>query len=365
MKSTPAMSVAGGDPLASDPQRLLAIGGIVLVVVGLVFGDLFAVFVLHPNNARIGEALYTAAELIPVGDNAGIQAQFATIGSLLENRGTKVDTHSHIIHVGYIALLLALLHPWVALSSALKRGATYVFIVGAILMPPSIFAIHYVGLSASPLEHIGWASMLADLSGALLALAVFLHFYGLWRHAREAPQIDGDTSCHIAIDDGAARALLLGGLVLLVCGFLYGAAYAAAQRFGLGSSEVDILNNIVAHAAAVQTDLLDQDFAALARFQMLRAINIAVHTHINELGILLLLMAFLQGHIQFRDATRRFWARSALVSAFALPLGVLLEIPAGILGRVIADLAGLGLIVSLIAMLFGLLRTTGARDARA
>jgi len=350
-------------PLVTDTQRLLAIGGILLVAAGMLFGDIFAMFVLHPNNARIGEAMYAASQLLPAGDADGILAHFMAIGGFLENRGTKVDTHSHIIHMGYIALLLAMIQPWVALSPALKWRAAWLFIVAAALLPVSIFSIYYVGLAYSPLEHIGWGSIFADFFGALLAVAVALQLWGLWRHGRGHEGSDVQpTSTHSG--NKASRTLLTGGLLLLVCGFLYGAGYAAWAQSGAAVSEVDILKSIVTHAAASEQELLGADFNAYGNYQMYRAINIAVHTHINEMGILLLLMSFMQVAIHYTDSTSRRWAQLAVVSGFGLPIGILLEIKLGIVGSILADLFGFTMIVALMAMLFGLLRYTGAADSR-
>ncbi len=350
-------------PLGTNTQRLLAIGGILLVAAGMLFGDVFAMFVLHPNNARIGEAMYAASQLVPAGDAEGILAHFMAIGGFLENRGTKVDTHSHIIHMGYIALLLAMLQPWVALSPTLKRRAAWLFIVSAALLPVSIFSIYYVGLAYSPLEHIGWGSIFADLFGALLAVAVALQLLGLWRHSREHENSKVEpASSHSG--KRASQTLLAGGLLLLVCGFLYGAGYAAWTQSGVAASEVDILKRIVTHAAASEQALLGADFNAYGNYQMVRAINIAVHTHINEMGILLLLMSFMQVAIHYTERTRRWWAQLAVVSAFGLPIGILMEIKLGIIGSVLADFFGFTMIVALMAMLFGLLRYTGAVDAQ-
>jgi len=349
-------------PLASNSQRLLTIGGILLIASGMLFGDIFAMFVLHPNNVRIGEAMYAASQLISAGDADGILAHFMSIGGFLENRGTKVDTHTHIIHMGYIALLLAMLQPWVALSPALKRRTAWLFIVSAILLPVSIFSIYYVGLAYSPLEHIGWGSIFADLFGALLAVAMSIQLWGLWRHRRgQGEEVEPQ---YLNSENSAARALLVGGLLLLVSGFLYGAGYAAWTQSGAAISEVDILKDIVTHAAASEQELLGADFGDYGNYQMFRAINIAVHTHINEMGILLLLMSFVQGFIHYGENTRRRWARLAVISGFGLPIGILMEINFGIVGSVVADFFGFTMIVSLMAMLFGLLRYTGARDAQ-
>jgi hypothetical protein len=46
---------------------------------------------------------------------------FTDVGTFLENRGTKVDTHVHMIDFGYLALLLAALQPWVAFGEKTKR----------------------------------------------------------------------------------------------------------------------------------------------------------------------------------------------------------------------------------------------------
>ena len=349
------------DPIASESQRLLTIGGILLIASGMLFGDIFAMFVLHPNNARIGEAMFAASQLVPAGDADGILVHFMAIGGFLENRGTKVDTHSHIIHMGYIALLLAMLQPWVALNNVTKRRTAWLFIISAIMMPVSIFAIYYIGLAYSPFEHIGWASISADVFGGLLALAVFIYLWGLWRHSRNS-ETHVPTPKYLSPQNAAAGALLVGGLLLLVSGFLYGAGYAAWSKFGGASSEVDILKNIVTHAAASQQDLLGAAFGDFGNYQMYRAINVAVHTHINEMGILLLLMAFVQAFIQYSDRVRRRWAQLAIISGFGLPIGILMEINFGILGSILADFFGFTMIVSLMAMLFGLLRRTGARD---
>jgi hypothetical protein len=320
----------------------------------MLFGDLFAIFVLHPNNARIGEAMFTASQLVPSGDVDGIMAQFMAIGGFLENRGTKVDTHSHVIHMGYIALLLALLQPWVALSEQVKRRAAWLFVLSAILLPLSIFSIYYVGLAYSPISYIGWGSILADFFGATAALAMFVQFWGLWRHVRG----EGAAAGVLAAGSGqrASRTLLVGGLLLLVWGFLYGAAYAAWTQSGSGASEVDILKSIVTNAAADNQELLGQDFAAFGNYQMHRAINVASHAHINEMGILLLLLSFIQGLLAGDENARSRWATIAVASAWLLPVGILLEIPFGVVGSVIADLSGFCVIISLLVMLSGLLR---------
>jgi len=53
---------------------------------------------------------------------------------LLEDRGTKVDAHVHMIGAGYLALLLALVQPFVVLPQGTKKVLAALFIAGAALL---------------------------------------------------------------------------------------------------------------------------------------------------------------------------------------------------------------------------------------
>jgi hypothetical protein len=163
-------------------RRLLLLGGIGLILVGMIFGDIFAVFVLHQNAARVGASLSEASHAALAGDGAGVLKNFQDVGGSLENRGTKVDTHVHIVAFGYLALMLALLEPWIALSRKAKKHLTWLFLFGAGLLPVCVFLIHYVGLTYSPVQTIGWASIFADLGGFFVVVAMLGYLTGLVKH---------------------------------------------------------------------------------------------------------------------------------------------------------------------------------------
>src|SRR5436190_17273949 len=106
---------------AMSARRLLVFGGIALIASGMLFGDIFAVFVLHQNGGETGSALLAATEAVQTQNPAAAKEAFRRIGGLLEDRGTKVDTHVHMTDAGYLALLLALVQPFVSLSAAHKK----------------------------------------------------------------------------------------------------------------------------------------------------------------------------------------------------------------------------------------------------
>src|SRR6266567_8675154 len=157
---------ASFEPLGA--RRLFLLGGIGLILIGMLFGDIFAVFVLHQNAAKVGANLAAAAHAALAGNSFAVQTNFQNVGMFLENRGTKVDTHVHMIDFGYLALLLAILQPWVGFAESRKKQVAWVFLAGAWLLPVGVYLIHYVGLAHSPLKAIGWASIAADFGGLLV-----------------------------------------------------------------------------------------------------------------------------------------------------------------------------------------------------
>ena len=125
---------------AIGARRLLVFGGIALIAGGMLFGDIFAVFALHQNGGQTGQALLGAANAVAAEDSSAVKAAFDQIGNLLEDRGTKVDAHGHMIDAGYLALLLALIQPYVALSATRKKLLARLFLIGGLLLPAGIFS---------------------------------------------------------------------------------------------------------------------------------------------------------------------------------------------------------------------------------
>ncbi len=327
----------------------------------MLLGDVFAVFVLHPNNDRIGAALYAAAMAIPAGDADAIMAYFQSIGGFLENRGTKVDAHSHSIIIGFLAVLLAILQPLVAWSAKTKLRIAWIFVACAVTLPVAIFAIYYVGLAYSPSAVIGWASIAADAAGLTLALIVVLQLMGLWRYWRywrTGNEVAGFERPDVL--DRASRILLVGGSLLLLAGFLYGAAYAGYTKYLLNPGEVEILRNIVTHAAQGQS--VDADFGAYGGYLAFRGISAAAHAHVNAMAILLLVLALVQPLLFLSDKWKNRWATVMVVAATALPVSILLEFKYGLIAGAMADISGLIAMVALSAMFIGVARRTGAMD---
>src|SRR5258705_11048316 len=76
--------------VALSARRLLVLGGIGLILVGMLFGDIFAMFVLHQNAARVSASLAPAAHAARAGDLSAVLARFPDVGWFMESHGSKV-----------------------------------------------------------------------------------------------------------------------------------------------------------------------------------------------------------------------------------------------------------------------------------
>jgi hypothetical protein len=343
-------------------RRMLVMGGIALILIGMILGDIFAVFILHPNAAQIGASLSAGVQAIAAQDAQAAGSALQNIGYLLENRGTKVDAHVHMIVFGYLALLLALLQPFVDITEKRKKFLAKVFLSGSLLLPLGVFLIHYVGLALSPIAAIGWASIFADLGGVLVVLVCAYELAGLWRYLRQGSRAIA-TDELLADRSPSGRVLLVGGTLLVLLGFLHGAYYAGVDLFRFEREDAQLISDMTSRAAANDLPTAIRAIDRYSQLQGTEAVNIAAHAHSIEFGILAILLAFFQPYVFYRESWRRFWAFTLLVGSITLPLFVLMEMRWGLLAGGIADIGGLFVIIALLATLVGVWRYTGKLDA--
>jgi hypothetical protein len=345
---------------AMSARRLYIFGGIALIACGLLFGDIFAVFILHQNAARQGEALLAASRAVAAGDAAAVDQIFAHLGNVLEDLGTKVDAHVHMIGAGYLALLLGLVQPYIAFSRGTKKALAVLFIAAGILLPVGIFLIHYVGLAGSPFAVIGWASILADSAGSLLILVLLVLAWGFVQYLRSGEISEAELPREESMP---RRALLTGGTILVLLGFLHGAYYAGTMLYEYERMETVILQRLIDAASAGKLDAAASEVNNFGGLAGARAVNIAAHSHIIEFGLLAMLLSFVQPFVFLSERWKRRWVKVLLGGSVMLPAFVLMELKWGLLAGGIADIGGLMVIVSLIGMLVGIVRYSGSLDA--
>jgi hypothetical protein len=267
-----------------------------------------------------------------------------------------------MIDFGYLALLFAILQPWIAFEERSKRGFAWLFLAGAALLPVGVFLIHYVGLAYSPVQTIGWASIFADLGGLLAIFATLGFLLGLAKYFRSpTPALVKDGL--LSERSAAASLLLAGGMVLVLAGFLYGAYYAGVDLYRHEALDSSILTEMTAAAGANDASAVDRSLEAYGQLQGDKAVKIAAHAHITEFGLLAMMLAFFQPYIRLRETWKLRWAFVLLLGSVLLPVCVLMELRYGLLAGGLADFGGLLVIIALMAMGVGILRYTGELDA--
>lgn len=342
-------------------RRLLVLAGIGMILAGMIFGDIFAVFTLHQNASRVGASVSAAASAALAGNAASVQASFGDVGRFLENRGTKVDAHVHLIGFGFLALMLAILQPWVAMSEVLRRRLAWLLVIGGAVLPVGVFLIHYVGLAFSPFAAIGWASIVADTAGLLVMIATGAYLYGLAAHFAD-PACTTIRDSLLNAKSPTSRLLLGGGLWLVLAGFLHGVFYAGTGLYRHEAADYNILSRMTSAAAGQQRFEVDHALQEYGNLQGEKAVNIAAHAHFSEFGLLAMLLAFFQPYVALREAWRRRWAGVLLAGSAVLPFCVLMELKFGLLAGGLADFGGLLVILGGFAMWIGILRYTGNLD---
>jgi hypothetical protein len=258
--------------------------------------------------------------------------------------------------------MLAVLQPWVSLREDTRKRFAWTFLFGAGLLPVGVFLIHYVGLTYSPLAAIGWASIFADFGGVLVIVATLVFLVGIARHLRQpmSPTLEDDL---LKDRSSAGRALLAGGLALVLLGFLHGAYYAGVDLYRHEALDYSLLSQMTITAASKNATAMDRALVEYGQLGGEKAVNIAAHAHAIEFGLLAMLVAFFQPYVSLRDSWKRRWAWVLLFGSLVLPAFVLLEMRLGLLAGGIADVGGLLVIIALGAMWIGIVRYTGEFDA--
>ncbi|HXB20025.1 MAG TPA: hypothetical protein VNV88_01530, partial [Candidatus Solibacter sp.] len=250
-------------------------------------------------------------------------------------------------------------------------------LTGAWLLPLGVFLIHYVGMAYSPLQSIGWASIVADFGGLLVMTACLAQLIGLMKGIRPPGRVTGREASGREVarsedkflhDRGwSSRVLLAGGTLLILAGFLQGAAYSVFDLYQQEDRETNILLDLLDRSTKSATSAAQQPVPAelVGRYNLLqadKAVKIAAHAHLINFGILALLLALVQPYVFLSERWRRRWAIVLLAGSAILPVFVLMELRWGLLAGGIADVGGLLVAVALCGMFYGIVRYSGSLD---
>ena len=335
-----------------DASRILALGGIVLIVVGMLVGEIYAIYISHVANGVIRQHWAALPEAVSLGDTELVRTHFAVIADLTEKRGRLMNIHSHIGAFGLLAIALAFLQSSVSLTDRRKRILAWLFLSGAVLQIGGVYLSYYVG---------AWVLYLSDLGALMVVVTVGWTVAGLVSN-RPAKSTGISELVRRQLQPEASRFLLRAGLLLILLGMIFGLYYA----WQLVGDDRPALHAAI-NAAIDRAGQHDVDAARdlIARFKGLQskiAITAAAHSHAIEFGLLMVLLAFVQRFVLFGECWRLRWARVLTAGAYLLPVCVYLATLYGLRAAAFADISGGLVVVGLLAMAVGIVRYTGVAD---
>lgn len=336
-----------------DATRLLLFGGVLLIILGMTLGEVYAIFISHVVSAEIKQRLFTVVQAVGARDVGAVHAEFDVIERLLERRGRIVNTHSHITAYGFLALTLAVLQPILGLSEKRRRLFAAFLIVGALVQSLFVFATPYTGK---------WAWWVSNLGALLVIVGVVGCLVGLVRPNRQVSSLN--ELLVPLLQPRSSRLLLLGGGILTLAGMLYGFYYAWVFVTQHEVQQWTHLNAALTGAMANQQESARTAVSSYRIIQSKMAILTAAHSHAIEFGMLAILLGFMQSFVFLEERWRVRWAWVFLAGSFLLPLFVFNATVFGLVSAGFADLSGFTALVALCAMMMGIIRYTGMRDFR-
>lgn len=152
-------------------------GGTLLVLAGFLHGAYYASAQLYQAERSDQQTLHAIVSAAASGQTRVAESGVGFYGNLQAARAVQIAAHSHIIEFGLLALLLALVQPYVRLSEAWRRRWVAVLLTGSVILPVFVLLELRLGLVAGGI---------ADLGGALVVVALLGMLAGVIRHTGHA-----------------------------------------------------------------------------------------------------------------------------------------------------------------------------------
>jgi hypothetical protein len=155
----------------------------------------------------------------------------------------------------------------------------------------------------------------------------------------------------------AGKTVIATGLALLAVTMFYGVGYAVFDEHqtlvGMGESMAAGFLEAAAENLPAAFESLDAYGALSQEYRN----EVHAHGHWGMLSLILIVLGLVFGRIAFAEHARKVLAWILALSAALFPLGVLLQNgPAAGLGRVLSLLGSVGMILGLLAVVYGLLK---------
>lgn len=329
---------ASGPRQLTASARLLLGGGLLLVVAGLVSGELFALLLSHSLNADLRAAWEEVLSLAGKADVQAIAVRFDDIQRLATERARAMSVHSHAGPYGLLAAGLALAKTRLGAPARHDLAAVVLMLAGGIVQSAGFLSLSY-GAPA-------WLSV-SNLGVAMLVFGIALYIPGLVR--------DTPPAAALPVVGEPGGKLLRVGAVLVVAGLLFGLYLAWRHVLYEEPALHAALRELIAALHAGDEEAAQSLYANYKSTQIRMAITAASHSHAVAFGFIMLVTGLAAKHLRLTGGWWRGAATLIAVGGLLLPVFVYLAPRYGYAFALSADSAGGLVILGLLVVLFGLI----------
>lgn len=163
----------------STGRKVLLIGGLVLALLGMLYGLHYAVFVEHQTLDRMGGSLSQA--FVQAAERNSVEAHSALHSYVTTKYGyvRQVDIHSHWIGLAMLLMVLGVVFDNVAFSQPSRTVIAAALVSGSFVFPLGV-------ILQTVRNGGGLASTLAIAGSATVTIALGAVVWGLARSAKPA-----------------------------------------------------------------------------------------------------------------------------------------------------------------------------------
>jgi hypothetical protein len=335
--------IGSGARQLTTSARLLLGGGLILVVAGLVTGELFALLLSHTINADLRAAWQDVLTLAGKADIEVVGLRFDEIHRLATERARAMSLHSHFGPYGLLAAALALFKTRLGAPGPYDLPATIFILAGGLLQSVGFLSLDY-GATA-------WLTA-SNAGVVMLVLGIALYIPGLLPASSQVAAVP-------RFGEAGGR-LLRSGVVLVFLGLVFGLFLAWRHVFFEEPALHRALRDLIGSIDAGDEETALSLYATYKSSQVRMAITAASHSHAVAFGFIMIVAALATEHLRLTRGWRNTSYLLIAVGGLLLPVFVYLAPRYGYVFALCADSAGGLVILGLLIVLIGLIPRWGA-----
>lgn len=124
----------------SRPQKTLIVGGLLVVLLGLVYGMVYNFVVEHKTLPRLREQHRSVFVAAAEGNEEQVRNAFQHAKSANYRYVRAIDVHTHLIKMASVAILLGLVFSVVRWDEKQRFALAVLFLASAVVFPLGVFA---------------------------------------------------------------------------------------------------------------------------------------------------------------------------------------------------------------------------------